>query len=176
MITDTSHSNHLFPLSKRCCAVDPVLQQIRSKHSDRCIHKNGSQGPGVRCNAALNYLSTEQPVPIAFYTSTMSPSGWSGTENVAGNKMRRHEANTQRLWAQTIFGCDNGWADAKAQKRCPKTVLSNVLQDRPFGVVPYFKYIVLKCGKVSHLKHSYRQANAHKCKKIDMSISEWLLY
>lgn len=60
MLADTSHSNHLFPPSKRCCAVEPVLRQIRSKHNDRCIHKNGSRGPGVCSDATINYLSTEQ--------------------------------------------------------------------------------------------------------------------
>lgn len=39
MIADTSQSTFLFPLSNHCCALDPVLQQIHSKHSDRCIHK-----------------------------------------------------------------------------------------------------------------------------------------
>lgn len=66
MIADSSHRHRLFPLSKRRCAVDPMLRQICSKHSDRCIHKRGSQGPRDCSNTALNYLSTEQLSRLPF--------------------------------------------------------------------------------------------------------------
>lgn len=174
MIADTSHSNHLFPISKRCWAVEPVLRQIRSKHSDRCIHKNGSRGPGVCSDTALNYLSTEQLSRLPFVYPPCCRVG-SGAEEVAGNKMRRDEANTQRLWAQTQFlGVTMDERIQKSQKRCLKTVLSNVLQDRPFGLVPYFKYIVLKCDKVSHLNVLIEKRMQTNARKSIWSLSEWL--
>lgn len=59
----------------------------------------------------------------------------------------------------------------KYQKRCPKTVLRNVLQDRPFGLVSYFKYIVLKCGHLNMLTGKIMHTNAGK---LASSMFEWL--
>lgn len=53
MMADTSHSTFLFPLSNHCCALDPVLQQIHSKHSDRCIHKAALAA--LECALALHW-------------------------------------------------------------------------------------------------------------------------
>lgn len=159
MIADTSHSNHLFPLSKHCCAVDLVLQQIRSKHSDRCIHKNGSRGPGV-CSSALNYLSNEQLSQLPFVYPP-----WRRVGEVEQRRLLERNETRRSQHAE---------ADANISEKCPITVLSNVLQHRPFGLVPYFKFIALKCGKVSHLKMLIDKIVHSNARKLTWSMSEWL--
>lgn len=151
-MADTSHGNYLFPLSNHRRALDPLLRQIHSKHSDRCIHKNSSRGAGVCSDAALNHLSTEQLSRLPFVHPPCPRVGEVEQRKVVGTKWDEMKLTRRSSGRKDNFGCDDGWADAK---RCSKTLFWR----QTFGLALYFTYIIIKCkGKQANL-----QANANKC-------------
>lgn len=114
VMAGTSHGNYLFPLSNHCRALDPVLRQIHSKHSDRCIHKNSSGGPGECSDAALNHLSTEQLSQLPFVYPPCRRVGEAEQRKVVGTKWDEIKLRRRSSGRKDNFGCDNGWADVRS--------------------------------------------------------------
>lgn len=90
MIADTSQSTFLFPLSNHCGALDPVLQQIHTKHSDRCIHNAQLWAP--ECALALRWTICQ---PQNCQGSQSYSHGV--TEWVRWSGVRRRETKSDRM-------------------------------------------------------------------------------
>lgn len=80
----------LFSFSNHYCALDPVLRQIHSKHSDRCIHKAALGAP--ECAPVLRWTIC-QPKTCQGSRSYIHRVGEVKVERRAENKIGRYEAS-----------------------------------------------------------------------------------
>lgn len=144
-VTICSHFPSAAVLLIRCCDTS-VVNTVTG------VFINRLPGPGVCSDTALYYLSTEQLSRLPFVHPPHRRVGEAEQRRLPGTKRDELEPERRGSGLKQFLGVSTD--EQNSQKRCPKPVVIIVLQDRRFEVSPYFKHIVLKCGKVQFMNIS----------------------